>query len=146
MLKRAILAALLLWMPAVNAQQLSENDIFALYCMGAVRVTTARSAQNSPNARPTGYEQTCNLICEAEKAEEEGLNRVKRYLTARGYLSSAQRGVAAQLEFTVRSGEDDERRCLEWQMNNAEAVSAGRDEPQFCKQTDKCADLCRLPM
>ena len=49
----------------------------------------------------------------------KSLNRVRRYLVARGYLSGAQRGVAAQLELTVRSGQDDERRCLEWRMRTS---------------------------
>ena len=80
------------------------------------------------------------------KANEDELNRVKRYLAARGYLSATQRGLVSQMELAARSGEDDGRRCLDWRMNNLQAVLDGRDEPQFCKQTDKCGDLSRLPM
>ena len=147
MLRCAILAALLLWAPAVSAQQLpSENDIFAFYCMGAFRVSTAGAAENYRKACPTGHERHCDRMREVANTNEESLNRVRRYLVARGYLSGAQRGVAAQLELTVRSGQDDERRCLEWRANNLEAVLAGRDEPQFCRQTNKCGDLSRLAM
>jgi hypothetical protein len=147
MLKRAILAALLLWMPAANAQQmLSENDIFALYCMGVFRVSTAGSAENYRKACPTGNERHCDWMRDVGKTSEAGLNRVKRYLAARGYLFGAQPALVSQMELAARSGEDDERGCLEWRMNNLEAVLAGRNEPQFCKQRDKCGDLSRLPM
>ena len=83
---------------------------------------------------------------EAGKTSEDGLNRVKRYLAARGYLSGAQLGLVSQMELAAGSGENDERRCMEWRINNTQAVLERRDEPQFCNQTDKCGNLSRLPM
>jgi hypothetical protein len=142
----AVIVAALLPAAGVNAQQLSENDIFALHCMGTLRVFAAGSAESYGTACPTGNEQDCGLMRDTAKANEDELNRVKRYLAARGYLSATQRGLVSQMELAARSGEDDGRRCLDWRMNNLQAVLDGRDEPQFCKQTDKCGDLSRLPM
>jgi len=99
-------AAALLPMVAANAQQApSENDIFALYCLGVFRASTETFVQSYASAW----------------------------------------GIAKTIMFTVRRGEDDGRQCLNWRMNNLEAVLAAH-EPQFCKQTDKCGDLSRLPM
>jgi hypothetical protein len=141
----AAVTAALLPVAAVNAQQLSENDIFALYCLGTFRFSSAGLAENYRKACPTGNETDCDWMRDVGKTNEDGLNRVKRYLAARGYLSGGQPGLTSQMEVAARSGEDDMRRCLEWRMNNLDAVLAGR-EPQFCKQTDKCGDLSRLPM
>jgi hypothetical protein len=146
MLRRAILVPLLLWASTAGAQQMpSEKDIFALYCMGVFRVSTEAFAQNYSSACPTGNERGCQLIREAYSTNENGLKQTKRYLLARGYLSGAQQGIVPQLLFTVKSGEDDQRRCVTWRMNNLEAVLEGR-KPQFCKQADKCGDFSRLPM
>ena len=82
----------------------------------------------------------------ASKSNEDGLSRVKKYLAARGYLSGGRPGLASQMEVAANGGEDDVRRCLDWRMNKLEAFLAHRDQPQFCKQTDKCGDLSRLPM
>jgi hypothetical protein len=142
----AAAAAALIPVATINAQQLSENDIFALYCMGTFRVSAAGSAESYRTACPTGNEQHCSWMREAAKAREDGLNRVKRYLAARGYLSATQPGHVSQMELAARSGEDDGRRCLNWRMNNLQAVLERQDEPEFCKQTDKCGDLSRLPM
>jgi hypothetical protein len=139
-------AAALLPMLAANAQRApSENDIFALYCLGVFRASTETFAQSYASACPTGNERGCQSMRESNKTNEEGLNRTKRYLVARGHMSGAERGIAKTMMFTVRRGEDDGRQCLNWRMNNIEAVLADH-EPQFCKQTDKCGDLSRLPM
>jgi hypothetical protein len=115
MLRRAILATLLLWAPAVSAQQMpSENDIFALYCMGVFRASTEVFAQNYPSTCPSGNERGCQSMRETYSTNEDGLNRTQRYLIARGYMSCAQRGIAPQLVLTTSSGENDQRRCLEW--------------------------------
>jgi hypothetical protein len=142
----AAFAAALLPAAAINAQQVSENDIFALYCLGTFRVVGAASAESYLTACPTGNEQHCDWMCKANKSNEDGLSRVKKYLAARGFLSGGQPRLISQIEVAVRSGEDDVRRCLDWRMSNLEAFLAHRDEPQFCKQTDKWGDLSRLPM
>jgi hypothetical protein len=139
-------AAALLPAAAINAQQLSENDIFALYCLGTFRVVGAASAESYLTACPTGNEQHCDWLRNASKSNEDGLSSVKKYLAARGYLSGGRPGLASQMEVAANGGEDDVRRCLDWRMNNLEAFLAHRDQPQFCKQTDKCGDLSRLPM
>lgn len=145
-LRAAAAAAALLPVAAINAQQLSENDIFALYCMGTFRVSAAGSAESYRTACPTGNEQHCGWMREAAKANEDGLNRVKRYLAARGYFTASQPGLVRQMDLAAKSGEDGGRRCLDCRMNNLQAVLEGRDEPQFCKQTDRCGDLSRLTM
>jgi hypothetical protein len=112
-------AALLLWVPLINAQQMpSEDDIFALYCMGVFRVSTEAFAQNYSSACPTGNERGCQLIRETYSTNENGLKQTKRYLLARGYLSGAQQGIVPQMLFTVKSGEDDQRRCSAWRIDN----------------------------
>jgi hypothetical protein len=58
---------------AINAQQLSENDIFALYCLGTFRVVGAASADSYLTAFPTGNEQHCDWIRKASKSNEDGL-------------------------------------------------------------------------
>ena len=139
-----LLAAIMLALApaaAVNAQQLlSENDIFALYCMGVFQSATRSLSQYCP----TGAEQACQS--EGYKTNQAGLNRVKRYLSARGYLPSAQHGLVARMALAIGGGEDDETECAQWRMNNPQAVLEGRDEPPSCKQTDKCGNLSRLPM
>jgi hypothetical protein len=109
-------------------------------------VVGAASAESYLTACPTGNEQHCDWMRKANKSNEGGLSRVKKYLAARGYLSGGRPGLPSQMEVAANGGEDDVRRCLDWRMNNLEAFLAHRDQPQFCKQTDKCGDLSRLPM
>lgn len=139
-------AAALLPAAAVNAQQLSENDIFALYCLGTFRVVGEASAESYLTACPKGNEHHCDWMRKANKSNEDGLSRVKKYLAGRGYLSGGQPGLTSKMEVAAKGGEDDVRRCLDWRMNNLEAFLAHRDQPQFCKRTDKCGDLSRLQM
>jgi hypothetical protein len=87
----AVVAALLP-VAAANAQQLSENDIFALYCLGVFRFSSAGLAENYRKACPTGNEQDCAWMRGVGKTSEDGFNRVKRYIGARGYLHTTSAG------------------------------------------------------
>jgi hypothetical protein len=91
--------------------QPSENDIFALYCFGVLKFYTDGFDQGYSNACPTGQERGCDVLRAGIAKRREGLNRVTRYISARGYRSGAQTGIQQQLIFSIRSGESDAQKC-----------------------------------
>jgi hypothetical protein len=139
-------AAILLPGMAANAQQmmLSETDMFALYCFGILKTHTEGFDLFYPKSCPTGQERGCDADRAAIEKKREALNRVLRYITARGYSGTLAAGVAEQVHFTANSGASDARKCLTERLDN---LGAGRrTPPPVCALTQQCDDLSRLPM
>jgi hypothetical protein len=140
-------AAILLPGMAANAQQMmpSETDIFALYCFGALRLYLDGIDDLFAQTCPTGKERGCEADRAAIAKQRDGMSRLTRYITARGYNSgAAPADVVQRALFTVKSGENDAMKCAKNSMDN---IVAGRRAPvPVCAQTKRCNDLSRLPM
>jgi hypothetical protein len=139
-------AATLLPMMAANAQQtmLSENDIFALYCFGVHKTYTEGFDFIYPQSCPTGQERGCDGLRAANVKREDWLNRVRRYITARGYTGVLAASIAEQVRFTANSGASDTQKCIVETLENLKA--SRRPPPPVCGLVQRCEDLSRLPM
>jgi hypothetical protein len=150
-MKRAMLLAVcvttLSHVASANAQGVmpSENDIFALYCLGVLGTAVTSFDEFYPVACPTGQERDCvrSLAVAAKRRNE--LARVRRYVTARGYSSSdLTENIVEQIAFTIKSGAGDAQRCLK---ETADDLTAHRrSTPAVCTQIQRCGDLSRLPI
>ncbi len=126
---------------AHGQQALSENDRVAFYCLGALQAATETLLQIYPSACPTGRERGCALMREAIATIEEERAQTRQHVTAR---IGERRQLRGQLLLAMRTGEVEQKRCLQWRIQNAD-FPAARREPGSCRRTDQCRDLGQLP-
>jgi len=119
---------------------LSDDDRFALYCMGALQSATRTIQRLYPAACPTGRERGCMAMRESIAAIEEGRERTLAYLSKR---VDERRGITGQLPLTLQIGEQEQKRCLRWRLENLDIPEAG-PEPRYCQRTERCKDLSHL--
>lgn len=145
-LRAAIAATVLSVTAAANAQQtmLSETDIFALYCFGVHKTYSEGFDFIYPQSCPTGQERGCDGLRAANVKREDWLNRVRRYITARGYSGALAVSTAERVRFTVNSGVSDTQKCIVETLENLKA--SRRAPPPVCGLVQRCEDLSRLPM
>jgi hypothetical protein len=139
-------AATLATMTAATAQQtmLSETDIFALYCFGVHKTYSEGFDFIYPQSCPTGQEGGCDGLRAANVKRQDWLNRVRRYITARGYTGAIAASIAERVRFTVDSGVSDTQKCI---VETLERLNASRRAPSpVCGLVQRCEDLSRLPM
>jgi hypothetical protein len=105
---------------------LSETDIFALYCFGVHKTYSEGFYFIYPQSCPTGQERGCDGLRAANVKREDWLNRVRRYITARGYSGALAVSTAERLRFTVNSGVSDTQKCI---VETLENVKASRRAP-----------------
>ncbi|MDP2329819.1 MAG: hypothetical protein Q8M19_03875 [Reyranella sp.] len=79
---------------------------------------------------------------EAIETIEEGRALTRQYLAARAV---ERRGLTGRLLLAVRTGEDEQKRCLRWRIENLGSSPAG-GLPRYCRQADMCRDLARLSL
>ena len=133
-----MMAALLALSPMAQAHHvLSDNDRFALYCLGALQTASETLLHLYPGACPTGAEHGCASMRETIVAIEDDRTAARRYLAAQ---FAERRGHTGRLLLTIRMGAIEQNRCLLWRLEKR-GSSPAVGLPAHCQKVAACRDL-----
>lgn len=118
-------------------QSASDNELFAAYCMGALkgRIEAVRKALAAPCT-----DQRCQKVYAAARTavarDEANLERIKRFLLVS--FAPDRRGGRDSVLAAHAHGAMAENKCLESELLSAESFRS-------CEPLEKCSDVSRLP-
>jgi hypothetical protein len=144
---RFLIVIVLLW--SAIAQAATDRDLFAAYCLGAVRAAIAAPLPYVGGLPPSAETEAVEINRKVAARMREVEQHLSRYLLARGPGD-------ADISFALKSGENDQKTMIERPVDN-HCFSAPRcpkiDEPCIaaCRMEDplyaklsKCGDVGKL--
>jgi hypothetical protein len=151
---------LLVWLTPAISESVTDNDLYAAYCVGVLKAEYAPPSSYFP--KPDLDMEMKRLIEEADRQLQQEranrLNRFQRYLAARGYLTNTSFDHLTRLQIAISQGESDAKqcsshlarflRCLNECNNNNEAQCFGKckgGKMPSCQSSDRCNQPDALP-
>jgi hypothetical protein len=130
---------------------LSDNELFASYCLGysreILRLAVQVSPANDPCVDPPGIAPKCAEINElwrqAYNNIQTNIGRLRRYLLVRGVLTLRDEfPILVGFKTATERGAADIRACMQHGEHDDPNLRMGYPE---CVRAYRCQDLSRLP-
>jgi hypothetical protein len=126
---------------SVRAQVATDNELYAMYCIGVLFQTTEESDQAPPP--PASASPGLLEMLKTQRTDTaERLNRFRAYLAARGFLTGSRNDSLAVMQGINNRGRSESQACSNHMTTCASACLAPQSELIGC--IDRCQTSSRV--